>query len=135
MYGSWLGSTPDCGADVFAHRDRELRQGRADVLDPAEFLCGVVTGDPCGLLRVLGVGGRLAAAVEFGEQFGGLTGEFVTQIPELVGGLRDVQVLRGEQGFVGGAPARHLLGLRLGARHLRLQRPDARTRPADLCVE
>ena len=124
-----------CGADVFAHRDRELRQCRADVLDAAQLLCGVVTGDPRGLLRVLGVGGRLAPAVEFGEQFGGLAGEFVTQIPELVGGIRDVQALRGDQRLVGGASPRHLLGLRLGARHLRLQRPDARARPADLCVE
>ena len=42
------------------------------MLDAAQLLCRVITGDPCGLLRVLGVGGRLAAAVEFGQQFGGL---------------------------------------------------------------
>ena len=99
-----------CGADVFAHRDRELRQGRADVLDAAQLLCGVVTGDPCSLLGVLGVGGRLAPAVEFGEQFGGLAGEFLTQIPELVGGIRDVHVAARRSGLhrrrVGARPPR-----------------------------
>ena len=105
------------------------------MLDAAQFLGGVVAGHARDLLRVLGVGGRLAATVELGQQLGGLSAEFLTQVPELVGGVGDVQVLRGEQRFVGGAAPRDLLGLRLGARHLRLQRTDAGTRSADLRVE
>jgi hypothetical protein len=104
------------------------------VFDALELLGGVA-GDAGGLLRVLGVGRRLPVAFDLGEQLGGLCEQFLTQVPELVGGLRDVDVLGGEQVLVGGAATRHLLGLGLGGGHLGLQRSDARAGSADLRVE
>ena len=125
----------DGRADVVAHRDGELRQCRADVLDALEFLGGVVARDAGRLLGVLGVGGRLAVAFDLGEQFGGLGEQFLAEVPELVGGVGDVDVLGGEQVLVGGASALHLLGLGLGGGHLRLQRGDVGAGSADLRVE
>ncbi len=133
--GQLGGVGTDGGADVVAHREGELGQRGADVLDALEFLGGVVAGDAGGLLRVLGVGGRLAVAFDLGEQFGGLGEQFLAQVPELVGGVGDLDVLGGEQVLVGGATALHLLGLGLGGGHLRLQRGDVRAGSADLRVE
>jgi hypothetical protein len=78
---------------VVAHRECELRQCRADVLDAFEFLGGVVAGDASGLLRVLGVGGRFPVAFDLGEQFGSLGEQFLAQVPELVGGVGDLDIL------------------------------------------
>ena len=125
----------DCGTDVFTHGDRELRQRRPDVLDALEFLGRVVPGDAGGLLRVFGVGGGLPAAVQFGQQFGDLGGEFLTQIPELVGGVGDVDVLGCQHRLIGRSAPRHLFGLRLRTGHLGLQRPEAGAGSADLGVE
>ena len=133
--GQLGGVGTDCGADVFAHGECELRQRRADVLDALEFLGGGVAGDAGGLLGVLGVGGRLPVAFDLGEQLGGLREQFLAQVPELVGGVRDLHVLGGQQVLVGGATALYLLGLGLGGGHLRLQRADVRAGPADLRVE
>ena len=103
--GEFGGVGADGGADVVAHREGELGQRRADVLDALEFLGGVVAGDAGGLLRVLGVGGRLPVAFDLGEQLGGLGEQFLAEVPELVGGVRDLDVLGGEQVLVGGAAA------------------------------
>ena len=133
--GQFAGVGTDCGADVVAHRECELRQRRADVLDALEFLGGVVAGDAGGLLGVLGVGGCLAVAFDLGEHFGGLGEQFLAQVPELVGGVGNVDVVGGEQVFVGGTTALDLLGLGLGGSHLGLQRGDVRAGAADLRVE
>ncbi len=133
--GQLGGVGADGGADVVAHREGELRQRRADVFDAFEFLGGVVAGEAGGLLRVFGVGGCLAVAFDLGEQFGGLGEQFLAQVPELVGGVGDLDVLGGEQVFVGGATALHLLGLGFGGGHLRLKWGDVRAGSADLRVE
>ena len=96
------------------------------MFDALEFLGGVVAGDAGGLLGVLGVGGRLAVAFDLGEHFGGLGEQFLAQVPELVGGVGNVDVVGGEQVFVGGTTALDLLGLGLGGSHLGLQRGDVR---------
>jgi hypothetical protein len=100
-----------------------------------EFLGGVVAGDARGLLGVLGVGGRLPVAFDLGEQLGGLGEQFFAEVPELVGGVRDLDALGGEQVVVGGAPALYLLSFGLGGVQLRLQRGDVRAGSADLGVE
>ena len=133
--GQLGGVGTDCGADMVAHREGELRQRGADVLDALEFLGRIVSGNARGLLRVLRVGGRLAVAFDLGQQLGGLGEQFFAQVPEFVGGVRDLDVVSGEQVFVGGATALDLFGLGPGGRHLGLQRRDVRTGPADLGVE
>ena len=105
------------------------------MFDAAQLPCRIVSRDAGDLLRVLGVGGRLPAAVERRQQFGGRRAEFLTQIPELVCGVGHVQTLPGDHRLIGGAAPGDLFGLRLGGCHLRLQRTDARTRAADLGVE
>jgi len=105
------------------------------VLDALEFLGGVVAGDARGLLRVFGVGGRLPVAFDLGEQFGGLGEQFVAQVPELVGGVGNLDVLGGQQVLVGGAPTGDLLGLGLGGGDLGLQRGEVGAGAADLGVE
>ena len=120
---------------MFAHGDGELGKRRPDVFDAFEFLGRVIAGHPGGLLGVLGIGGGLPSAVELDSQTGGLFGQLLTQIPELVRGLGHLDTVRADHLRVGGVPAGDLLGLRLGGRDLGLQRTDAGAGPADLRVE
>ena len=62
------------------------------MLDAFEFLGGVVAGDTGGLLGVLGVGGGLAVAFDFGEQLGGVGEQFLAEVPEFVGGVGNFDV-------------------------------------------
>ena len=105
---------PDGRADLVAHRQRELRQCRTDLLDAAQLLRGVVARDAGGLLGVLGVGRGLPVAFHPGQQLGGLGEQLLTQIPELLGAAGHLQPLREDEVLVGAAPTRHLFGLGLG---------------------
>ena len=71
----------------------------------------------------------------FEDQIGSDLRQFLAQVPELVGGVGNVDVVGGEQVFVGGAAALDLLGFGLGGGDLGLQRGDVGAGAADLRVE